>query len=49
MFGSDCPCHSDGIERCYGKDVLSGINMVVDDDGIRQDILHNNAMSLIND
>lgn len=49
MFGSDCPCYSDGTERCYGKDVLSRINAVVEDEGILQDILHNNAESLIND
>ena len=47
MFGSDCPCHSDGHERCYGKDVLSGIKAVVNNEGILQDILNNNAEGLI--
>ena len=49
MFGSDCPCQSDGSERCYGKDVLDGIKNVVEDANILADILHNNAASLTND
>jgi predicted TIM-barrel fold metal-dependent hydrolase len=47
MFGSDCPCPGDGSEYCYGKAVLAGIKVVVEDDGILVDILHNNAAGLI--